>query len=131
MAEIWTLAFHQVTFTPNDRFGSWGLSHWYLRSGFVSPEENNFVASTFYYKLDDNWGLRAAHTFNVQTGRLQEQDYTIYRDMRSWTAALTFSAESSTAIPTDFSVSFSFSFKAIPSTHVGEDSVNSFRLVGQ
>ena len=54
------LAFHQVTFTPNDRW-SWGISHWYLRDGFVSPDENNFIASTFYFKVNDNWGLRAAH----------------------------------------------------------------------
>ncbi len=31
------LAFHQLTFTPNDRW-SWGISHWYLRSGFISPD---------------------------------------------------------------------------------------------
>jgi len=124
------LAFHQVTFTPNDRW-SWGISHWYLRGGFVSPVENDFIASTLYYRLDNNWGLRAAHTFNAQTGRLQEQDYTIYRDLRSWTAALSFRAESSTAIPTDFTVSFSFSLKAVPSTHVGEDAVSSSHLVGE
>jgi LPS-assembly protein len=124
------LAFHQLTFTPNDRW-SWGISHWYLRSGFISPVEDNFIASTFYFRLDDNWGLRMAHTFNAQTGKLQEQDYTIYRDLRSWTAALSFRAESSTAIPTDFTISFSFSLKAVPSTHVGEDAVSASHLVGE
>jgi hypothetical protein len=123
-------SFHQITFAPNDRW-SWGLSHWYLRSGFVGPYENNFVASTFFYRLDDNWSLRAAQIFNAQDGHLQEQDYTIYRDLRSWTAALTFRAESSTAIPTDFTVAFSLSLKAVPMMHPGEDAVNSSHLVGQ
>jgi hypothetical protein len=123
------LAFHQILFTPNDRW-SWGLSHWYLRSGFVSADENDFVASTLYYRLDDDWSLRAAHIFNAQTGRLQEQDYTIYRDLRSWTASLTFRAESSTGIPTDFTVAFALSLKAIPMTHPGEDALSSYHLVG-
>jgi hypothetical protein len=124
------LAFHQVTFTPSDRW-SWGLSHWYLRSGFVGPDENNFVASTFYYKLDDNWGLRAAHTFNVQSGILQEQAYTIFRDLRSWTAALTFRVEDNSGSSPDFTVAFAFSLKAIPTTHVGEDALSSYHLVGE
>ncbi len=28
------LTFHQLTFTPNERW-SWGVGHWYLRSGFT------------------------------------------------------------------------------------------------
>jgi LPS-assembly protein len=124
------LAFHGVTFTPSDRW-SWGLSHWYLRNGFISPVENNFIASTLYYRLDDNWGLRAAHTFNAQTGQLQEQAYTVFRDMRSWTAALTFRAEAASGFPTDFTVAFSLSFKAMPSTRVGEDALSSYHLVGE
>jgi LPS-assembly protein len=124
------LAFHQVTFTPNDRW-SWGISHWYLRSGFISPVENNFISSTYYYRLDDNWGLRATHTFNAQTGTLQEQAYTIFRDLRSWTAALTFRAEANSGIPTDFTVAFSLSLKAVPATRVGEDALSTSRLVGE
>ena len=124
------LAFHQIMFTPNDRW-SWGLSHWYLRSGFVSANENDFVASTLYYRLDDDWSLRAAQIFNAQSGRLQEQDYTIYRDLRSWTASLTIRAESSTGVPTDFTVAFALSLKAMPMTHPGEDALSSYHLVGE
>lgn len=124
------LAFHQITFTPNDRW-SWGISHWYLRAGFVSPVQDNFISSTFYYRLDDNWGFRAAHTFNAQTGQLQEQAYTIFRDLRSWTAAVTFRAEAASGFPTDFTVAFALSLKAMPSTHVGEDALSPFHLVGE
>jgi hypothetical protein len=124
------LTFDQVTFAPNDRW-SWGLSYWYLREGFVSPLENNFITSTFYFRVDDNWGLRAAHTFNAQTGTLQEQSYTIFRDMRSWTAALTFRAQANSGIPTDFTVAFALSLKAVPSTHVGEDALSRYHLVGE
>lgn len=124
------LAFHQLTFTPNDRW-SWGISHWYLRSGFVSPDENNFITSTLYFRLNDNWGLRAAHTFNALDGRLQEQDYTIMRDLRSWTASLSFRVENNLGATADFTVAFAFSLKAVPSTAVGEDALSAYHLVGQ
>jgi hypothetical protein len=119
-----------VTFTPNDRW-SWGISHWYLRDGFVGPDENNFIVSTLYFKVNDNWGLRAAHTFNAVDGRLQEQDYSIMRDLRSWTAALSFRVQNNLGSSADFTVAFSFSLKAMPSTRLGEDAVTSYHLVGE
>jgi len=124
------LAFHQATFAPNDHW-SWGLGHWYLREGFVSPDENNFIVSTFYYKLNENWGLRVAHTFNATDGRLQDQDYTIMRDLRSWTGALTFRVQNNLGSSADFTVAFAFSFKAVPSSRLGDDSVTSYHLVGE
>jgi len=124
------LAFHQLTFMPNDRW-SWGISHWYLRGGFVSPNENNFITSTLYFKLNENWGLRTAHTFNASDGRLQEQTYTVMRDLRSWTAALSFRVQNNLGSPADFTVAFAFSFKAIPSAPLGDDSLASYRLLGE
>jgi lipopolysaccharide assembly outer membrane protein LptD (OstA) len=124
------LAFHQVTFTPNERW-SWGVSHWYLRDGFVSPYENNFLASTLYFKVNENWGLRTAHIFNAVDGRLQEQDYSLMRDLRSWTAALTFRVLNNLGSSTDYTISFAFSLKAVPAMRLGEDAVNSYHLVGE
>jgi LPS-assembly protein len=123
------LAFHQLTFSPNDRW-SWGISHWYLRRGFISPIENNFVASTFFFRVNDNWGARAVHIFNAQNGRLQGQDYTLYRDLRSWTAALTLRVEDNTGSLPDFTVAFAFSLKANPSVTLGADAVGAAHLVG-
>ena len=124
------LAFHQLTFTPNNRW-SWGINHWYLRNGFINPQENNFIGSTFYLRVNDNWGWRATHSFNVQSGRLQEQAYTIFRDLRSWTGALTFRVQDNAQSPLDFTVAFSFSLKANPATRLGEDAVNASHLVGE
>ncbi len=124
------MAFHQLTFAPSDRW-SWGLGHWYLRSGFVSPDENNFITSTLYYRVNDNWGLRAAHVFNADDGRLQEQDYTIMRDLRSWTTSLTFRVQNNVGSSADFTVAVAFSLKAVPSSHLGEDALTSYHLVGE
>ena len=126
------LAFHQLTFTPNERW-SWGLGHWYLRGGFLGDDVggDNFITSTYFYRLNDNWGFRATHDFNAQNGRLQQQFYSLYRDFRSWTGAMTFRVVDNGTGPQDFGIAFSFSLKAAPKTHVGGDAVNPYHLVGE
>jgi lipopolysaccharide assembly outer membrane protein LptD (OstA) len=123
------MAFHQLTFSPNERW-SWGLGHWYLRDNFIDSGDN-LVTSTMFYRLDDNWGLRATHYFNAEDGRLQEQFYTLYRDMRSWTGALTFRVVDDGTGPEDFTIAFTFSLKVSPSRHVGDDAVMPYHLVGE
>jgi LPS-assembly protein len=125
------LAFHQLTLAPSERW-SWGIGHWYLRNGFDGfAGGDNFITSTMFFRVNDNWGLRMMHDFNAQNGRLQEQDYTIYRDLRSWTGALTFRVVDNGYGPTDFTVAFTFSLKAAPKTHLGDDSVQPYHLVGE
>jgi len=123
------MAFHQLTFTPNERW-SWGIGHWYERSEFLGSGAN-FVSSTMFFRLNDNWGLRTTHSFNAQDGRLQEQFYTIYRDLRSWTGALTFRLTDNGSGSKDFTVAFSFSLKAHPHQRLGGDTVEPYHLVGE
>jgi hypothetical protein len=52
---------------------------------------------------------------------MEEQDYTLYRDLRSWTAGLTFRVRESRTDSTDFTVAVTFSFKAVPRYDVGDD----------
>jgi LPS-assembly protein len=125
------MTFEQLTLTPDERW-SFGLSYWYLRNGFDGfNQPNNFINTTVFYKMDDNYGFRATENFNVDDGRLQEQLYSVYRDMRSWTGALTFRVLNNTTGPTDFTVAVTFSLKASPSEHLGDDTVNPYHLVGQ
>ena len=126
------LAFHQLTFTPGERW-SWGLGHWYLRNGFLGAGSvgNNYLTSTLFFRLNDNWGLRATDDFNAQTGRMQDQFYSLYRDFRSWTSALTFRVVNNENGPTDFTVAFSFSLKASPKMHLGDDTVSPYHLIGE
>ncbi len=123
------MAFHELTLAPSERW-SWGIGHWYLRNGFLDGGDN-FITSTIFFRLNDNWGWRAEHDFNAADGRLQQQLYTIYRDMRSWTGALTFRLTDNGGGPQDFTVAFTFSLKAAPKTHMGGDTVQSYHLVGE
>jgi lipopolysaccharide assembly outer membrane protein LptD (OstA) len=123
-------AFHQLTFTPNEHW-SWGLGLWYLRNGFDGFNESaDSITSTFYYRLDDNWGFRMGDYIDAADGRLQQQTYTVYRDMRSWTGALTLRVINNSTGPTDVTVAFTFSLKAMPSRQLGQDTVSSAHLLG-
>jgi hypothetical protein len=84
-----------------------------------------------FFRLNENWGLRTTHDFDAQSGRLQGQYYTIYRDLRSWTGALTFRVQDNGNGPTDYTIAFSFSLKANPRYHLGGDTVEPDHLVGE
>jgi len=58
-----------------------------------------------------NWGLRARHDFNAANGRLQEQNYSVYRDLRSWTGRADLPVIDNGNGPKDFTVAFTFSLK--------------------
>lgn len=127
------LAFHQITLTPNNHW-SWGIGHWYLRGGEWGNgdwQENNYLTSTVYYRLDDNWGFRMQHNYDVEVGRLQSQIYSIYRDFRSWTCALTFRVENDVGSSADYTFAFQFSLKASPTMALHQDAVNPYSLVGE
>jgi LPS-assembly protein len=131
---IWRMAFHNLTLQPNDRW-SWGLGHWYLRDDFsASPTAlgagNNLFTSTFFYRVNENWALRARHVFEARTGRMEEQSYSLYRDLRSWTTALTFRVLDNGTGPQDFSVALTFSLKAHPRFALGDDAVRPYYLLG-
>ena len=125
------LAYHQITFSPNERW-SWGIGDWYLAGGFPSGTNaaENLVTSTFFYRVNDNYATRISHYYNVSDGRLQEQDYTLYRDLRSWTGGLTFRVINNTTGPVDYTIAFSFSLKFSPRTKVGDDSVRPSSMLG-
>lgn len=123
------LAYHQLTLTPNDRW-SWGIGHEYTRPGFVD-DGDNLISSTIFLRVNDNWGFRTTHAFNATDGRLQDQFYTAYRDMRSWTGALTFRIRDNGVGPKDYTIAFSFSIKAHPKHGLGSDAVEPYHLIGE
>lgn len=122
---------HYLTISPNNRW-SWMLGHRYVREdpelGFIPG--NNLFTSSIYYRLDDNWGLRMSHHFETEDGTLEEQYYTLYRDLRSWTAALTFRVRDNRDEGLDYGAAFTFSLKAFPRYSLGDDANKPSLLLG-
>ena len=124
------LAQDSLTFQPNNTW-NWTVGQFFLRDNPATwGTGNNLITSAMFYRLNENWGCRLAHFFDARTGTLEEQDYTIYRDLRSWTAALTFRALNNGPNGHEFAVAATFSFKAFPRFRLGDDTVNAASLVG-
>ncbi len=83
---------------------------------------HNLISASLYYRMNENWGAHIAEQYEAQYGGLQQQVYSIYRDLRSWTAALLFRITEGPGQPTDFTVALTFSLKAFPRFGLGTDS---------
>jgi lipopolysaccharide assembly outer membrane protein LptD (OstA) len=83
---------------------------------------HNLISASLYYRMNENWGAHIAEQYEAQYGGLQQQVYSIYRDLRSWTAALLFRITEGPGQPTDFTVALTFSLKAFPRFGLGSDS---------
>ena len=124
-----------MTIRPNNTL-SWTVGQFYLRDDLSgSPTAlglgNNLFTSTLLLRLNENWGFRASQMFEARTGTLQEQSYSIYRDLRSWTAALTFRVLNGAAgTPHDVGVAFTFSLKASPRYGRGSEVGTPYWLLG-
>jgi LPS-assembly protein len=130
----WNMLLNTLTLQPTDRW-SWTLGHFYLRDDFRNlptalGQGDDVFTSALFFRLNENWGARAVHHFDVRSGRLQEQYYSVYRDLRSWTAALTAGVRDNGIGPKDYSIAFTFSFKAKPKYGLGDDTVRPYSMLG-
>ena len=125
----WRDTIDTLTINPNSRW-SVALSYRYLMNNdpefLTAPGQSLAGHSLFgistHYRLNENWGVHIAERFEAQDGALEEQDYTLYRDLRSWTGGLTFRILQGPGQPTDFGVGLTLSLKAFPRIPLGSDS---------
>jgi lipopolysaccharide assembly outer membrane protein LptD (OstA) len=123
---------HRATFLPGGAW-SWTVGHRYLREDprFGENSGNNLIFSSLYYRLNENWGARATHHYEMTDGTMEEQQYTLYHDFRSWTGALSFRIRDQRTGSRDYSVGFTFSFKAVPRFDLGDDANKPSLLLGR
>jgi hypothetical protein len=136
--EKWREAYHAIVIRPNNTW-SMSLSHRYLvnnDSEFMTypgqeiPGNNTFMSSVFY-RMNENWAARVSHRYEGRDGKLEEQYYTLYRDLRSWTSALTLRwRENRSGRREDFTVAVTFSLKAFPRYGLGQDADRPNSLLG-
>ena len=114
----------------------WTLGQYYMRddlsrSSTALGPGNNVFTSTIYYQFNENWGVRMGHYFDARSGRLREQSYTVYRDLRSWTAAVSFLVRDNVNGVEDYGVAFTFSLKAYPNYGKDSDVAGIYSLLGR
>jgi len=62
------------------------VAHRYLNGNPFFQDSSLFVVGG-YYRIDDNWGLAVQEQYEGATGILEQQRYSIYRDLSSWVAS--------------------------------------------
>ncbi len=126
----WEEAYHRLTLLPNDTW-NWTLGHRYLRDDPATYGiGNNLISSSLYYRINENWGFRFSHFFEARDGVLEEQYYTLYRDLRSWTAALTLRIRDNRQPQQDWAIVLTLQLKAFPRFGLGRDSDRADWLLG-
>jgi LPS-assembly protein len=133
----WREAIERVTLQPTTAL-SMSAGYYYLMNN--DPEfltyagqnlpGHNLIDFSLYYRLDENWGVHVGERFEAQNGTMQQQVYSIYRDLRSWTAALVFRVNQGAGQPTDFTVGLTLSFKAFPRYKLNSDNDRPTSILG-
>ena len=62
------------------------VAHRYLNGNPFFQDSSLFVVGG-YYRLNDNWGVGVQEQYEATTGLLDEQRYSVYRDLTSWVAS--------------------------------------------
>ena len=63
------------------------LGHRFLNENPFFANSDVYAVSA-YYRLNDNWGVGAYERYEAVTGFVEEQRYTVYRDLTSWVASI-------------------------------------------
>jgi len=66
-----------------------------------------------YYRLNDNWGIGIQEQYEGTTGILEQQRYSIYRDLTSWVASVGAIIRDNGGVK-EYGVLFTFTLKALP-----------------
>ena len=75
--------------------------------------DSNQASIDLFYRINEHWQFEGQEQFEAATGRLQLQEYTIYRDLDAWQVAMTYS-DSELNNKGNQTVYFSLTLKAFP-----------------
>src|SRR6266487_3597080 len=88
------------------------VGHRYLNDNPFFVNSSLFVVGG-YYRIDDNWGIGAQEQYEATTKTLEEQRYSIYRDLSSWVASLGGVIRDNKGVK-EYGILFTVTLKAFP-----------------
>jgi LPS-assembly protein len=103
---------NDITWSPDPALQVTFGDH-YLNHSFLFTNSNNVVVDLFY-RMNEHWQFEGQEQFEAETGRLQQQQYTVYRDLDAWQFALTYSNSEINNGRSDHAIYFSLTLKAFP-----------------
>jgi LPS-assembly protein len=88
------------------------VAHRYLNNNPSFLDSSLFVVGG-YYRLDENWGMGAQEAYEGITGILEEQRYSVYRDLTNWVASFGAVIRDNAGVK-EYGVLLTFTLKAFP-----------------
>jgi LPS-assembly protein len=88
------------------------LAHRYLNENPSFTDSSLFIVGG-YYRLNDNWGVGLQEIYEEATGVLQQQRYSVYRDLTNWVASVGAVIRDNAGVK-EYGVLFTFTLKAFP-----------------
>jgi LPS-assembly protein len=101
-----------ISFMPTDWF-RFGLRHYFIND-HPFFEDSDLYTLTTYTRLSDNWGFSTAHRFETDDSTLEYQQYSIHRDLASWTASLGGIIRDNRSGENEYGILLSLTLKAFP-----------------
>jgi LPS-assembly protein len=100
-----------IIFQPAPNFEV-SLGHRYLHQNPFFNNSSLFVVGG-YCRLDDNWGIAIQEQYEAETQTLEQQRYSVYRDLTSWVASLGAVIRDNGGVK-EYGVLLTFTLKAFP-----------------
>jgi LPS-assembly protein len=75
--------------------------------------DSSLVTFDGFYRVNDNWGIGVQEQYEASTGLLEQQRYSIYRDLTSWVASLGAVIRDNGGVK-EYGVLLTFTLKAFP-----------------
>jgi hypothetical protein len=88
------------------------FGHRYLNSAPFFDNSSLYVLGG-YYRINDNWGFGVQEQYEGVTGVLEQQRYSIYRDLTSWVASVGAIIRDNGGVK-EYGVLLTFTLKALP-----------------
>lgn len=89
-----------------------GFAHRYLNQNPFFENSSLYVFNG-YYRINDHWGIGIQEQYEGTTGILEQQRYSIYRDLTSWVASVGAIIRDNGGVK-EYGVLFTFTLKALP-----------------
>jgi LPS-assembly protein len=88
------------------------FGHRYLNSAPFFDNSSLYVFGG-YYRINDNWGIGVSEQYEGTTGVLEQQRYSIYRDLTSWVASVGAIVRDNGGVK-EYGLLLTFTLKAMP-----------------
>ena len=128
----WNTANNAITLLPNNVWNvSFGQRYQRDYPGFPNSG-NNLYFTTLFWRLSENWSARASIFYEANYGVIEQQQYTICRDFRSFVGALNLMWQKNPIgnVPDSFTVGVTFSSKAFPTVNPNNERLFPTQIFG-